>query len=326
MNPNGGFTYTPNNGFSGTDGFTYQAPMTAPDSNMATVTITVNPALPSLVANGSFESGAFVPGALHPAITFDHFHLDNWTMAGTPVGFGQIPGVSAHDGVRMAIFNGDSNTYGGTVSQTFATIPGATYQLKFDTGVVGNPNTSQFLWAAVTGNGGGTILGEQTSITTSSGATTWNTTTHLFTANSLTSTLTFTDISNASANNSDMLLDKVSLILVETNTAPVATAKSYITSANTALAVIAPGLLVGDTDAELDPLTAAGVTNPTHGTLALNPNGSFIYTPTNGFTGTDSFTYKANDGYLDSTPATVTITVNSVAASLLTNGSLRPVT
>jgi VCBS repeat-containing protein len=61
---------------------------------------------------------------------------------------------------------------------------------------------------------------------------------------------------------------------------------------------------------EGDQLTAIKLTNPQHGTLNLNSNGSFVYTPTPGFTGNDSFTYKANDGALDSNVATVSITVN----------------
>ena len=43
----------------------------------------------------------------------------------------------------------------------------------------------------------------------------------------------------------------------------------------------------------------------------LNSDGSFTYTPNSGFSGTDTFTYKANDGQTDSNnPATVTIKVN----------------
>ena len=49
-----------------------------------------------------------------------------------------------------------------------------------------------------------------------------------------------------------------------------------------------------------NPLTAAVVTRPTHGTLALNADGSFTYTPALNYNGTDSFTYKANDGTVDS--------------------------
>ena len=51
---------------------------------------------------------------------------------------------------------------------------------------------------------------------------------------------------------------------------------------------------------------------PSNGTLKLNANGSFSYTPTAGFYGTDSFTYTAADAHAVSAPATVTITVNPV--------------
>ena len=51
------------------------------------------------------------------------------------------------------------------------------------------------------------------------------------------------------------------------------------------------------------------VSGPANGTVNLNPDGSFTYTPNAGFVGTDSFTYKASDGKLDSNLATVTITV-----------------
>ena len=44
----------------------------------------------------------------------------------------------------------------------------------------------------------------------------------------------------------------------------------------------------------------------------LNTDGSFEYIPNANFNGTDTFTYQANDGELNSSPATVTITVNPV--------------
>ena len=53
-------------------------------------------------------------------------------------------------------------------------------------------------------------------------------------------------------------------------------------------------------------LTAVLVSGPAHGTLTLNADGSFTYTPAANFNGTDSFTYKANDGAADSNVATVT--------------------
>ena len=46
--------------------------------------------------------------------------------------------------------------------------------------------------------------------------------------------------------------------------------------------------------------------------MTLNANGSFTYTPTAGYYGADSFTYKANDGTADSNVATVSLTINAV--------------
>jgi VCBS repeat-containing protein len=58
-----------------------------------------------------------------------------------------------------------------------------------------------------------------------------------------------------------------------------------------------------------NPITAALVTGPTLGVLTLNANGSFTYTPNANVSGSDSFTYRANDGTLNSNPATVSITI-----------------
>ena len=97
------------------------------------------------------------------------------------------------------------------------------------------------------------------------------------------------------------------------NTAPVANDDGYSTPQDTQLLVGAPGVLGNDTDAQDDPLTANLVSNVAHGALVLNPNGGFIYTPTAGFSGPDSFTYRANDGTANSNVATAGITVNASA-------------
>lgn len=66
-------------------------------------------------------------------------------------------------------------------------------------------------------------------------------------------------------------------------------------------------------DAESNPLTYSIVTPPTKG-IALVSGDEVIYTPNPDATGTDSFTYKANDGLLDSNVATVTITFVALTA------------
>jgi CSLREA domain-containing protein len=97
------------------------------------------------------------------------------------------------------------------------------------------------------------------------------------------------------------------------NTAPVANDDAaYSTDEDTVLNVSAAGVLANDTDGEDDSLNAIHVAGPPHGSLTMNSDGSFSYTPNANFNGTDSFTYKANDGSLDSNVATVTITVNAV--------------
>ena len=50
----------------------------------------------------------------------------------------------------------------------------------------------------------------------------------------------------------------------------------------------------------------------TNGTLTLNADGSFNYTPDPNFNGPDSFTYKTNDGLVDGNTVTVDLTVNPV--------------
>ena len=59
-------------------------------------------------------------------------------------------------------------------------------------------------------------------------------------------------------------------------------------------------------------LTYIVVTPPTHGMLSNAGSGHFIYTPTSCYEGTDSFTYKVNDGYLESDTATVTLAIGDI--------------
>ena len=73
------------------------------------------------------------------------------------------------------------------------------------------------------------------------------------------------------------------------------------------------GVLANDTDPAGLPLTAVLVSGPSNAAaFTLNADGTFSYTPVANYNGTDTFTYRANDGTSNSNTATVTITVNSV--------------
>jgi VCBS repeat-containing protein len=78
-------------------------------------------------------------------------------------------------------------------------------------------------------------------------------------------------------------------------------------------------VLTNDADIDGDTLSAQLVSNVSHGTLTLNPNGSFAYTPSRDFAGTDGFSYRAFDGALGSNPVSVTITVNDTVAPVITS-------
>lgn len=104
----------------------------------------------------------------------------------------------------------------------------------------------------------------------------------------------------------------VIITITAVNDAPVAVNDSYTTNEDTPLTIIATGVLGNDTDTENDPLTAVLDTTTSNGSLTLNSDGSFTYTPDPDFNGSDSFTYHANDGTDNSNIATVTITVDPV--------------
>jgi VCBS repeat-containing protein len=104
----------------------------------------------------------------------------------------------------------------------------------------------------------------------------------------------------------------VTIAVTQVNRAPVANDDAYAVESETDLVVIAPGVLDNDSDPDGDPLTVSLGTDVANGTLDLQLDGSFTYTPNANYFGTDTFTYIASDGELASAPATVTITVTAV--------------
>jgi hypothetical protein len=67
-----------------------------------------------------------------------------------------------------------------------------------------------------------------------------------------------------------------------------------------------------DPDGNLDPASADNISDPAHGSLVNNGDGTFTYTPDAGYTGSDSFTYEICDAAAECDTATVSITVRQV--------------
>lgn len=105
--------------------------------------------------------------------------------------------------------------------------------------------------------------------------------------------------------------------------APLAVNDSYATPVNSALAVVAPGVLGNDQNPLSGTMTAAVVNGPTHGTLTLNSSGSFTYTPAGGYVGADQFTYRASNG-TNSNVATVALEVTPIGPTAVDDSYRTP--
>ncbi len=98
--------------------------------------------------------------------------------------------------------------------------------------------------------------------------------------------------------NSAVDLNFESITITEMNNPPVAADDAYTVDEDDVLSGY--NVLANDTDIDGDPLTAILENGVAHGTLSLQTDGTFTYTPDANFHGTDSFTYKAYDGKADS--------------------------
>ncbi|MEO8094962.1 MAG: galactose oxidase-like domain-containing protein, partial [Pseudolysinimonas sp.] len=127
--------------------------------------------------------------------------------------------------------------------------------------------------------------------------------------------------------------DGTALHLIGPNTAPVAVADTYTVEAGGTLTVsAAAGVLINDIDADGDGLVICEdshilgheeLLTPLHGTVTMNLDGSFTYTPDPGFAGIDYFVYCAEDFALACTSGVVTINVTgtpTTGPAWVTNG------
>ncbi len=325
LNANGSFNYTPTAGYNGTDSFGYRARDSATNSATATVTITIMNNVPvarvnsytvtkNTALNVSASSGVLAndTDADGDAITAVLVSLPaNGTLSLNSNGSFLYTPTSGYNGSDSFVYRASDGSAASnaivtiTINNTSPTALGDSYSAAKNTsltiaaaGVLANDadaNGDSLTAALVTAPGHGIVaLNANGSFVYTPAANYTGSDSFVYRASD----------GSATAN--------ATVTLTIANGAPVAQADSYVTSMNTALNAAAPGVLANDTDANSDALTATLINSPTHGSLTLNANGSFLYTPTTGFTGTDTFGYRANDGSAVSATAFVTLTVNAV--------------
>jgi hypothetical protein len=113
-----------------------------------------------------------------------------------------------------------------------------------------------------------------------------------------------------SANGATTGVLTASITVAPVNDPPVASADDAGASLlDTTVTQAAPGVLSNDSDVDGDGLTAVLDQGVSHGSLTLNADGSFSYTPDPGYTGPDSFQYHASDGTAASNTVTVSFLV-----------------
>jgi CSLREA domain-containing protein len=101
----------------------------------------------------------------------------------------------------------------------------------------------------------------------------------------------------------------IAVSVTDADDAPVAADDAYAALEDLPLVIAAAGVLGNDLDEDGSTLMATLVSGPASGTVTLNADGSFTYTPDANFVGTDGFRYRVSDGALVSGVATVVISV-----------------
>lgn len=352
FNADGSFSYKPAANYNGTDTFTYQAFDGTSYSNTATVTINIGsvPDAPVITETGPItvemdENGTPTPFAL----TLNATDVDTAPASLT----WSIPTAALH-GAASASGTGTSKAVNYTPTLNYYGTDSFAVQVSdgsFTKTITVNVNIRHQNHAPVAVNDGiyntnedtaltftGSILGNDTD------ADSLDTLTAVKAGNPAHGTVTlnadgsfvYTPVSNYYGTDSftykafDGLAysapTTVNINVVSVNDAPAANNDAYNADQNTALTVPAPGVLANDKDIENNALTASKISDPAHGTLTFNSNGSFIYTPAAGYVGTDSFTYRVSDNqsvnYL-SDIATATILVSIPVPKMVSVSSVR---
>ena len=328
LNADGSFSYTPNLNYNGSDSFTYKANDSKLDSNIATVNITVNPVNDAPVAvNDSYNTNEdTVLNVSSPGVLSNDTDVDGDTLKAIKVtdpshgsltlnadgSFSYTPNLN-YNGSDSFTYKANDSKLDSNIATVSITVLGGNPPVAVNDSYNMNEDTvlnvsSPGVLSNDTDVDGDTLKAIKVT-NPSHGSLTLNADGSF----SYTPNLNYNGSDSFTYKANDSKLDSniatVNITVNPVNDAPVAVNDSYNTNEDTVLNVSSPGVLSNDTDVDGDTLKAIKVTDPSHGSLTLNADGSFSYTPNLNYNGSDSFTYKANDSKLDSNIATVSITV-----------------
>jgi len=311
--PGNSVTYSPDPDFHGTDSFTYTASDGA-GTDTATVTVTVNPVNDPPVANGqSATTCQDTPVAIRlaasdvdgDALTYSIVSAPaNGTLSGDAPDLTYTPNANYQgpDSFTFTANDGQADSNVATVSITVTPVnhapvaDGQAVTTNEDTPTAitltaSDPDGDPLTYAVVAGPSHGALSGTVPNLTYTPNPNYNGPDSFTFKANDGT-----VDSNEAT----------VSITVTPVNDSPIANPQSVTTAEDTAA-----NITLTATDADGDPLTCAVMAGPSHGALSGTvPN--LTYTPNPNYNGPDSFTFKANDGTLDSDEATVSITVTPV--------------
>jgi len=343
LETSGSFTYTPNPNFVGQDQFTYQANDGVSDSNVATVIINVEPLNDQPLANQDYfstdEEQELVVAA--PAVLGNDFDDDGDDVLTAFIRDNPLHGVANLNADGSFNYIPDAGFFGEDVF-TYHANDGTTNSEYTTVTILVRPIND-----APVAEGDTYIADEDTSLTVSAPGVLANDTDDDGDVLSATLVLqplngtvflnedgSFEYLAYPNFNGTDSFIYKATDGLMNSNPvtvtitvrnvpdAPVANPDSYGTPENTPITINAPGVLADDYDLDGDPLTAMLDTNPSSGSLTLNSDGSFTYSPYPGANGADTFTYMANDGTTNSEITTVTIYIGAVNDAPVANDDL----
>ncbi len=335
LNPDGSFSYTPDAGYAGGDSFTYRASDGLVESNIATVTIEVTETpnnapialdddyvaqqdemllvpQPGVLANDSDPDGDPIEALLValPEAGSVTLNLDGSFSYMPDAGFSGIDsftyqvsdGLAAGNIATVTIEVQDSPNSAPTAVDDAYTVQQDETLLVAAPGVLANDSDPD-----------GDAIEALLDTPAANGSVTLN----------LDGSFSYTPDAGFSGGDSftyrvsdGLAAGNIATVTIEVeespNNAPTAVDDAYTMQQDEGLAVAAPGVLANDSDPDGDALSAGLIVGPAHGSLTLNADGSFTYTPEAGFSGEDSFVYEVSDGRGGVETATVTVTVEAV--------------